>query len=241
MIRRAIDMMYENYQHSLRTKDMADVAALSQFHFTRKFGRATGATPGNFLGAIRISQAKWLLQSTDLRVSDIMYQVGYGSIGTFTSKFTASVGMPPTLYRSAAVEVPTSPPTTPDAGTISGFLDVPDECSIRTVVVGVFSGPFARGRPQRIDVLTGPGPWRLAGVAPGEYHVIAVSSADCWDHESRKVLIRDPAAVGSIGPLRVPPSSLVRVRIELAPWRPARVPVLFPLPCVTAPCLGIHP
>ncbi len=97
MIRCAIDTMHDRYDHALSTSDLASIATLSPYYFTRKFRRVTGVTPGSYLAAIRISQAKWLLLTTSLRVSDVMYRVGYGSIGTFTRKFTASVGIPPTL------------------------------------------------------------------------------------------------------------------------------------------------
>jgi len=243
MIRRAIDTMYDQYCYSLSTQDLAAVAALSPFHFIRKFSRATGVTPGNFLAAIRIAQAKWLLHTTALRVSDIMYSVGYHSVGTFTRKFTASVGKPPTIYRASAVEMsfPNGPSGLPATGTVTGILDTPAGSPVHTVVVGVFAGPAAWGRPERIAVLDRPGPWRLEGIRPGVYHVTAVASLDCWNDERRTVPIRDPAAVGTAGPLTVLPGSVHSVRLRLLPWPRLRMPVLFPLPCVTAPCVGIHP
>jgi len=127
------------------------------------------------------------------------------------------------------------------SGTVTGVLDVATGPPVRTVVVAVFEGPVAEGRPQRMTALTGPGPWCLRGIDPGVYYVIAAAARDCWDQVSRAVPIRDPAAVGCAGPLEVLPGSVQSVRIRLSPWLPARVPILFPLPCVTAPCLGIHP
>lgn len=243
---RAINAIHDQYHRSLSTRDLADIAALSQFHFTRKFRQVTGVTPGSYLTGIRISHAKRLLLTTDLRVSDVMHQVGYRSIGTFTRTFTACVGLPPALYRSTPVVAPPavlqSPPgTQPRTGMISGMLEVATGYPVATVAVGAFPGPAGRGRPGRLDVLAGPGSWRLPSLAPGTYYLVAAASYDCWDDEQRPLPMRDPVAISSSGPVRVEPGSMVSMRLRLGPWQPARVPITYPLPCITAPCLGGHP
>ena len=78
---------------------MARAAMFSKFHFSRIFRRVTGVSPGRFLSAIRLQEAKHLLVSTTLNVADISLRVGYNSVGTFSSRFTRSVGMSPTAYR----------------------------------------------------------------------------------------------------------------------------------------------
>src|SRR4051812_39576889 len=98
-VKRAISTMRENLGEQLTVDDMARAAMFSKFHFTRIFQRATGVSPGRFLSALRLQQAKHLLKSTSLNVADISLLVGYNSVGTFSSRFSRSVGMPPTTYR----------------------------------------------------------------------------------------------------------------------------------------------
>ena len=76
---------------------------VSPFHFSRMFAKATGVTPGRYLTAVRLFEAKRLLLTTSLTVSDIVCSVGYSSVGTFTSRFTRAVGMTPTQYREPEV------------------------------------------------------------------------------------------------------------------------------------------
>src|SRR2546430_14701048 len=91
--------MRENLGEPLTVDDMAREALFSKFHFTRIFQRTTGVSPGRFLSALRLQQAKRLLVSTSLNVADISLRVGYNSVGTFSSRFTRSVGLCPTEYR----------------------------------------------------------------------------------------------------------------------------------------------
>ena len=54
----------------------------------RTFRRIIGIPPGEFLGVLRLQRAKELLLTTDLFTSEVCYEVGYASFGTFTSRFT---------------------------------------------------------------------------------------------------------------------------------------------------------
>src|SRR5215475_14067739 len=95
----AISRMWESYGEPLSLSDIAKSAILSRFHFCRVFREATGVSPGRFLSPVRIYQAKRLLVSTSLSVTDISLAVGYNSLGSFTNRFTESVGASPTRFR----------------------------------------------------------------------------------------------------------------------------------------------
>src|SRR5215475_2480583 len=95
----AISRMWESYGEPLSLSDIAKSAFLSRFHFSRVFRDATGVSPGRFLSAVRIYQAKRLLASTSLSVTEISLEVGYNSLGSFTNRFTESVGASPTRFR----------------------------------------------------------------------------------------------------------------------------------------------
>src|SRR5260370_25836049 len=95
----AIAHIWESYGESLSLSDIAKSAILSRFHFYRVFREATGVSPGRFLSAVRIYQAKRLLVSTSLIVTDISLAVGYNSLGSFTNRFTHSSEASPPRFR----------------------------------------------------------------------------------------------------------------------------------------------
>lgn len=99
----AIEAIRARYFEPLTLAELASEVFVSRFHFSRMFTDATGVTPGRFLTAVRLFEAKRLLLSTSLNVSDIVCSVGYSSVGTFTSRFSRAVGMTPTQYRDPQV------------------------------------------------------------------------------------------------------------------------------------------
>src|SRR5215471_7831659 len=101
-VERAIQFMHTHLHELLTLEDLASVAYLSPFHFTRVFGRLIGIPPGEFLSALRFQAARRLLVTTALSVTDICFEVGYTSIGSFTSRFTHRVGLSPRLLRQRA-------------------------------------------------------------------------------------------------------------------------------------------
>jgi AraC family transcriptional regulator len=99
---RAVDCIWERYGDPLSLADMAQSAMLSRFHFARIFKEQVGVSPGQFLAAVRIYQAKRMLISTSMSVAGVSSTVGYGSLGSFTSHFTDSVGISPSRFRRAS-------------------------------------------------------------------------------------------------------------------------------------------
>jgi AraC family transcriptional regulator len=99
----AISSIQERYFEPITLAELASEVFVSRFHFSRIFADATGVTPGRFLTAVRLFEAKRLLLTTSLNVSDIVCSVGYSSVGTFTSRFSRAVGMTPTQYREPQV------------------------------------------------------------------------------------------------------------------------------------------
>lgn len=72
---------------------------VSRFYFCKLFKKATGMTLTEYVSRVRIEKAKKLLLNRSLRISEIVYAVGFGSIPQFNSVFKRVVGMPPTEYR----------------------------------------------------------------------------------------------------------------------------------------------
>src|SRR5258707_2948217 len=101
-IEHAIQAMHTHMHELLTLEDLASVACLSPYHFNRVFHRLIGIPPGEFLSALRFQAARRLLLTTPLSVTDICFEVGYTSTGSFTNRFTHRVGLTPRLLRQRA-------------------------------------------------------------------------------------------------------------------------------------------
>jgi AraC-like DNA-binding protein len=74
---------------------------VSRFYFCKLFKKATGMTLTEYVSRVRVEKAKALLVDPSLRVSEVVYAAGFGSIPRFNSVFKRYVGMPPTEYRAS--------------------------------------------------------------------------------------------------------------------------------------------
>ena len=75
---------------------------MSAGHLSRQFRLAYGESPYSYLMTRRIERAMALLRRGDLSVTEVCFEVGCASLGTFSTRFTELVGMPPSVYRSRA-------------------------------------------------------------------------------------------------------------------------------------------
>ncbi|MCK4516152.1 MAG: helix-turn-helix transcriptional regulator, partial [Spirochaetaceae bacterium] len=92
---RVLTWMNKRYQDKLRLSDVADIACMSTQHFCRFFKRTTGHTFTEHLSRIRVAHAKQLLLQRNLRVTDIAYEVGFGSQSYFFRAFRQITGTTP--------------------------------------------------------------------------------------------------------------------------------------------------
>ena len=97
---RAKDLADARYFEPLDVDDLARAAGLSRAHFSREFRRAFGESPHAYLLTRRLERAAALLRATDRTVADICFSVGLRSVGSFTTSFTRTYGMSPTVYRA---------------------------------------------------------------------------------------------------------------------------------------------
>jgi AraC family transcriptional regulator len=102
-IRRAVELMHACLERDLPLEEIASAAHLSPFHFARLFKKLTGATPHNYLAALRAARAQTLLSETDLSVTEIGARVGYGSSSHFAKAFRQATGISPRDFRRALV------------------------------------------------------------------------------------------------------------------------------------------
>jgi AraC-like DNA-binding protein len=98
---RARDLADRDYAEALDLDALARAAHVSSRHFSRSFRRTFGETPYQYLLTRRLERATHLLRTTDLSVTEICLEVGFTSVGSFTTTFRRRLGVSPTQYRRA--------------------------------------------------------------------------------------------------------------------------------------------
>ncbi len=109
-LRRVKDRIDRDYAEPLDVEALARDAHMSAGHLSRRFRAAFGESPYSYLMTRRIERAMALLRLDEMSVTDVCFAVGYGSLGTFTTRFSELVGMSPGAYRRAAVTTQGIPP-----------------------------------------------------------------------------------------------------------------------------------
>src|ERR1700730_4207255 len=246
---RAIRFIYEKYSEPLSLADIANSAIVSRFHFCRTFKDAIGITPGRYLSAIRIYQAKRMLLNTRMNVTDIAFAVGYNSLGSFSNHFTDSVGLAPGRFRRirrrGGIELPHPGRTSSSVpqATVTGTIVFPQGYSVGRVYLGTFDTPIVQRRPAAAVIIEPPATasscsFELTGVPHGTWFLRAVAVADDTDPEpwTRRTLL-----VGGTGPLTITEATAVSAGIELRPGQPTDLPILLALPDLEPESADVRP
>jgi AraC-like DNA-binding protein len=98
-LRRIRDRIDREYAQPLDVEALARGENMSAGHLSRQFRLAYGESPYSYLMTRRIERAMALLRRGDLSVTDVCFEVGFSSLGTFSTRFTELVGVPPSVYR----------------------------------------------------------------------------------------------------------------------------------------------
>jgi len=104
VLRRVKDRIDREYAQPLDVEALARGAHMSAGHLSRQFRLAYGESPYGYLMTRRVERAMTLLRRGDLSVTDVCFEVGCSSLGTFSTRFTELVGMPPSAYRRLAAD-----------------------------------------------------------------------------------------------------------------------------------------
>ncbi|WP_024796173.1 helix-turn-helix transcriptional regulator [Tomitella biformata] len=104
LLRRVRDRIDREYAQPLDVEELARGAHMSAGHLSRQFKLAYGESPYSYLMTRRIERAMALLRGGELSVTEVCFAVGSSSLGTFSTRFTELVGMPPSRYRAEALE-----------------------------------------------------------------------------------------------------------------------------------------
>jgi transcriptional regulator GlxA family with amidase domain len=110
LLRRVRDRMDRDYAQPLNVEALARSVNMSAGHLSRQFKLAYGESPYSYLMTRRIERAMALLRGGDLSVTEVCFAVGCSSLGTFSTRFTELVGVPPSTYREQTAGVTTGLP-----------------------------------------------------------------------------------------------------------------------------------
>lgn len=243
-VERVIAAMRERVDNTLPLYTMAEIAHLSPYHFARTFRQITGIPPGEFYVNLRLQRAKELLLTTDLSASEVCFEVGYASLGTFTTRFTQLVGVSPGRMRRLAEELsaalegvasaqrPPIPPEPEIAGVT--FRLHGDGLAGSWIFAGLFPGAVPQRRPVAGVLLNAPGVYRLGTVPDGSYHLMA-AALPCSEDPLDSLL---PGSALRVGRGNGPPLLARRggvagvVEVGMRPPRITDPPVLLALPAL---------
>ncbi|MBB5477275.1 helix-turn-helix transcriptional regulator [Micromonospora parathelypteridis] len=110
-LRRVRDRIDREYASPLDVEALARGAHMSSGHLSREFRLAYGESPYSYLMTRRIERAMALLRRGDLSVTEVCFAVGCSSLGTFSTRFTELVGVPPSVYRRQAAQATVGMPS----------------------------------------------------------------------------------------------------------------------------------
>lgn len=111
LLRRVRDRIDREYAQPLDVEALARGVHLSAGHLSREFRQAFGESPYSYLMTRRIERSMALLRRGDLSVTEVCFAVGCGSLGTFSTRFTELVGVPPSTYRREAAQATAGMPS----------------------------------------------------------------------------------------------------------------------------------
>lgn len=111
LLRMVRDRIDRDYAQPLDVEALARGVNMSAGHLSRQFRLAYGEPPYAYLMTRRIERAMTLLRRGDQSVTDVCFAVGCSSLGTFSTRFTELVGMPPSAYRELSAEATAGMPS----------------------------------------------------------------------------------------------------------------------------------
>jgi len=243
-VERVIVTMQERLGERLTLHDMADVAHLSPYYFTRVFRDMTGIPPAEYLAALRVQEAKRLLLTEGASVTDACFAVGYTGPGTFAARFARLVGVPPGRLRRQVADVdsiiagarPFGRVTGPAgalgaaAPGVSGVVRAPD-ATPGLIFIGLFPTPIPQSAPIGSALLDGPGAYHIPCVPDGRYYAMA-AAFPTTAHGLAYLLPDDGLRVGRAGAAVTVQGGRARERADIVvrPPRPTSPPLLVALP-----------
>lgn len=240
MCERVIAAM-RNETEPLRLQDFAEIAGLSPYYFNRIFKSVIGIPPGEFAASLRFERAKHMLLTTPASVTEICMEVGYGSLGTFSTRFKHMVGVTPAAFRNlpdAVAELDfghstfnMDPRQLHIRGRIQGTMSFPYAYKA-SIFVGVFPDVIAVSRPIVGRMIAEPGPFELPYVPHGRWVLLAAALPQI-SNPLEHLLPAQRLLVASTAPFDVlPGKDVVQKHLAFRAPHPMEPPVVTALPAL---------
>lgn len=244
---RVVTEMNHRLDQPMTNSNMADIACLSPCHFNRLFRYATGIPPVQFHYALRLDHAKRLLMSTDLSITEICFEAGYNSLGTFTTRFNQLVGLSPSAFRQLTREF--------FSARLSDFsaplLESADLPASSRHICGAISNPgydgliflavFPRAIPEGVPVVCAltscSGSYSLPNPGHGVWYIFGVAVP--WSATGMQLFTLDGLWRGRSGPIHVGDNGWSgESKIEMTAAKMLDPPVLSAIPVLLSRLLA---
>lgn len=239
-----IATMRRDPTQTLTLHQQAEIAGFSPFHFARLFRDVIGIPPGEFLTALRFERSKRLLLTTDASVTDICFEIGYESLGTFSSRFRQLVGVSPQQFRrfphilTPEVFRQRDEPSERigPTGLVMGQISLAEPGPPMSVYIGVFSAAIARGFPTAGRFVPSHGDYCIEDVPPGVYTLLAAALP--VDAGPMAHLVPDKTLRVGVGSSKIvisPQGGVAFCDVVLRKISPSDPPILISLPALVLP------
>lgn len=239
-IEEAIAFIHQHIHDPLSLSQLARHVGYSPYHFIRLFKSEIGLSPYYYISSLRLQKAKDLLIHTHLPVRDIAMEVGYQSLGTFTTRFSEKVGVSPNAFRHQkmlaesqllslrkTVGVDASEPCIQKGAKLVGSVHTENPFE-GIVFVGMFLKPIPDAIPVYGTILMSPGRFSIANIRPGTYYLMATSVS--WEMRSVDILLPySTLRTRHHPPLVVRPGEIKHHSVTLYPPRFSDPPILISL------------
>lgn len=237
-----IATMREQRHERFSLDDLAEMAYLSRFHFNRVFATVAGVPPVEFMTALRFDKAKELLLSSDLSVTEVCYEVGFSSLGTFSTRFAQYVGLSPAEFRRLPELIDRGtrrrcprqaarPGTFSNAVLCGDLRGLADPAS--SVYIGLFPTRFARGRPVTGQLLQGTSTFFFPNLPNGSFTILAAvlpAKEGLIDH--LRLDRRIQVGVGEAPVVVQTGQEQITCNVNIRPTNPLDTPILVALPAL---------
>lgn len=223
----------------LTLDNCAEIAGISPFYFNRIFRSIVGIPPGEFAASLRFEHAKELLLTTPASITEICFEAGYTSLGTFSTRFKKLVGVSPATFRDLPdivvdmdfdhAVVDFNPSAIHARGKITGTMSFPADQKA-SIFIGVYPARLAVDRPITGRMLTEPGDFELTNVPYGTWVVMSAALPAIVD-PIHHLIPKGALMVSAAGPFNLfPGDEDVHVHLNYVKPKTIHAPVVIALP-----------
>lgn len=243
----------EHLSDEMTIEEVATHFGYSKYHFSREFKKHTGFSASDYLSSLKIEQAKQELLKKDHSITESSFDVGYSSLGTFSTTFTKKTGLSPREYKvqveslygltkeyeqltPSDLHYASGKQPLEDTNQLTVHLHYPEEKNPAITFVGLFNRPIPNHKPIVGTALTTQSTHTFTHIPDGTYYLLA-----CTIEKTKnplKYFVLNDSLRGKVeNPLSFPNDSLKEVALTLREPLPEDPPILINLPKLLADSL----